>query len=244
MTGRRDLIVAAAAAVLLHGIFLWPFPGDVTPPRLELKADRPVRLTVRLPAPPSPQQAESPRPHATPPVAAPPEPLPVPLKSIKKAVIKKAEPVKEEVRPEKPRHGPEEPPREKAPMTPSLKSTAPAPRKMEATAVRPGKPRDRQDAGEESGLVREKARYEHNPPPAYPPLARRRGYEGTALLLVEVLPGGTAGRIRVERSSGFPVLDDAARDAVAAWRFEPARENGTARSAWVEVPVRFRLENP
>lgn len=244
MTGRRDLIVAAAAAVLLHGIFLWPFPGDVTPPRLELNADRPVRLTVRLPAPASPEQAESPRLPATPPMAAPPEPLPLPLKSIKKAVIKKAEPVKKEVKREKPRHGPEEPPREKAPMTPSLESTAPAPGEMEAAVFRPGEALDRRDGGEESGLVREKARYEHNPPPAYPPLARRRGYEGTALLLVEVLPGGTAGRVRVERSSGFPVLDDAARDAVAAWRFEPARENGTARSAWVEVPVRFTLENP
>ncbi|HOP35717.1 MAG TPA: hypothetical protein PL090_05285, partial [Syntrophales bacterium] len=194
MTGRRDLIVAAAAAVLLHGIFLWPFPGDVTPPRLELKADRPVRLTVRLPAPPSPQQAESPRPPATPPVAAPPEPLPVPLKSIKKAVIKKAEPVKEEVKREKPPHEPEAPPREKVSVTPSLESTALARREMQEAAVRSREALDRRDDGEDSGSVREEARYEHNPPPAYPPLARRRGYEGTVLLLVEVLPGGTAGR--------------------------------------------------
>ena len=42
------------------------------------------------------------------------------------------------------------------------------------------------------------------------------------LLLVEVGEDGRVGKISVNRSSGVKALDDAARDNVARWRFEPA----------------------
>lgn len=81
-----------------------------------------------------------------------------------------------------------------------------------------------------------------NPKPAYPFVARRRGQEGQVFLNVEVLPDGTAGQVEIARSSGFRSLDEAARHAVARWRFLPARQNGAPVAARVTVPVRFSLQ--
>jgi protein TonB len=46
---------------------------------------------------------------------------------------------------------------------------------------------------------------------------------------------------RVDTSSGYDILDQAAVAAVRAWRFVPARLGGAAIEAWVRVPVAFRL---
>ncbi len=85
--------------------------------------------------------------------------------------------------------------------------------------------------------------YTYNPKPAYPRAARRRGQEGTVLLLVEVLPTGRAGKIEIERSSGFELLDTAAVEAVQGWRFLPAKRGMRAVRAWVKIPVEFNLRD-
>ena len=84
--------------------------------------------------------------------------------------------------------------------------------------------------------------YQENPPPPYPPMARRRGYEGTVLLVVLVEKQGTVKDLRVLRTSGYPVLDQAALDAVRKWRFEPGRKGEEPVEMWVNIPVRFQLE--
>lgn len=83
--------------------------------------------------------------------------------------------------------------------------------------------------------------YLNNPPPLYPSVARRRGAEGTVLLLVEVDADGRPSDVRIKASSGFSPLDFAAVDAVRRWRFAPARRNGRPVAAEVQVPIRFRL---
>jgi protein TonB len=47
--------------------------------------------------------------------------------------------------------------------------------------------------------------------------------------------------VRVHRSSGFQLLDNAAREAVQHWVFKPHRENGIARNALVTIPIEFSL---
>jgi protein TonB len=81
-----------------------------------------------------------------------------------------------------------------------------------------------------------------NPPPDYPAAARRRGLEGLVVVRVRVLADGTAGAAEVSESSGHGILDRAARDAVAGWRFRPALRDGQPVEQDLEVPVRFRLE--
>lgn len=84
--------------------------------------------------------------------------------------------------------------------------------------------------------------YKENPPPAYPSLARRRGYQGTVEMDVLVDRQGRAAASRVFRSSGFQLLDEAAEKAVNSWRFTPAVHGDEKVDMWVRVPVRFQLK--
>jgi protein TonB len=84
--------------------------------------------------------------------------------------------------------------------------------------------------------------YLHNPPPAYPRLAKRRGEQGTVVLSVHVSAQGQAQTIQLKRSSGSPRLDSAAETAVRNWRFVPAKRGDTAIAEWVIVPIQFTLE--
>ncbi len=86
------------------------------------------------------------------------------------------------------------------------------------------------------------AAYLHNAPPRYPPAARRMRLQGTATIRVLVGPDGRPQRVRLEKSSGVGVLDDAALEAVQRWTFVPARQGATPLAAEVDVPLVFHLE--
>lgn len=85
------------------------------------------------------------------------------------------------------------------------------------------------------------AAYLLNPQPPYPLSARRRGIEGKVLLRAEVRPDGLCGRVELKKSSGWEMLDQAALQAVQSWHFVPARRGDQAVTAWVEIPINFRL---
>lgn len=87
------------------------------------------------------------------------------------------------------------------------------------------------------------AAYLDNPPPSYPPLARRNGEQGRVLLRVHVTAGGVAEAVELRTSSGSPRLDQAALETVKRWRFVPARQGDQPVAAWVLVPINFTLEN-
>lgn len=80
--------------------------------------------------------------------------------------------------------------------------------------------------------------------PAYPEIARRQGVEGTVILSVKVLVDGRTGEVSVKRSSGDPLLDEAAVTAARDWRFLPATQGSKPVDAWVDVPVKFELRAP
>jgi periplasmic protein TonB len=86
-------------------------------------------------------------------------------------------------------------------------------------------------------------RYGQNPAPSYPAEARRRGWEGTVLLLVEILENGRPDRITIKQSSGHPILDETAVGAVGRWTFIPAQRDGKAVKSFAEVPIVFSLRN-
>jgi TonB family protein len=87
-------------------------------------------------------------------------------------------------------------------------------------------------------------RYLNAARPAYPLMARMRGYEGVVLLAVEVLTDGRPGEVRIKKSSGYALLDQSALNAVRAWRFEPARKMDVPLVMTVDIPVRFSLSEP
>ncbi len=84
--------------------------------------------------------------------------------------------------------------------------------------------------------------YRNNPPPAYPKIARKRGYQGTVTLSILVNEKGNVANLWVFSSSGHKSLDNAAIDAVKNWTFEPATKGGKAIDMWVNIPVRFELK--
>lgn len=82
-----------------------------------------------------------------------------------------------------------------------------------------------------------------NRKPAYPMLSRRYGEQGIVMLRVFVQPDGSAGSIEIQSSSGYPLLDEAAKTAVQNWRFSPATVDGKAIAEWYQVPIPFKLQN-
>ncbi len=86
------------------------------------------------------------------------------------------------------------------------------------------------------------AAYLNNPTPTYPMLSRRMREEGQVMLRVLVSADGLPTRIELRTGSGSERLDRAAQDAVARWRFVPARRGDEAIEAWVLVPIVFKLQ--
>ena len=86
------------------------------------------------------------------------------------------------------------------------------------------------------------AKYLQNPRPDYPRLSRRMREEGTVILRVLVSVAGAAQELSVAQSSGFQRLDQAAVEAVKAWRFVPGTRDGEAQAMWFQVPIVFRMD--
>jgi protein TonB len=64
--------------------------------------------------------------------------------------------------------------------------------------------------------------------PRYPVESLRKREQGTVILSLIVGVDGRVSSISIARSSGFPRLDNAARDAVRSWRWSPIIRNGQA----------------
>lgn len=86
------------------------------------------------------------------------------------------------------------------------------------------------------------ADYLDNPRPRYPKASIRRRETGTVMLSLIVTPDGTARDVRIIRSSGHPLLDKAALEAVCSWRFVPAKRMGQPVEAACEIPIHFKLK--
>ena len=80
-----------------------------------------------------------------------------------------------------------------------------------------------------------------NKPPGYPAEAVRRRAEGVVGLLVHVAENGVPLGVEVTGSSGDASLDRSAREAVALWRFQPARSGGAAVPFDYEMSISFRM---
>jgi protein TonB len=87
-----------------------------------------------------------------------------------------------------------------------------------------------------------RAAYAFHPKPDYPERAKREGWEGTVLLEVSIDSQGRPERVAINRSSGFPLLDHAAQEAVKSWRFRPALIGERRITSTARVPIVFRLD--
>lgn len=227
----RPLAVFIALSVAVHVWALLMLPGDM---REAGRIAQVQALEVVLIKPEPPPAVLKP----DPPSAAPAVQSPQPAR--KSAVI---------ARP-KPRYNPEPGPVDSSPV--AVEATTPAsvpvasPQPAVAVAESPSSPKDvKVNTAATEPLVAPSfnAAYLRNPAPRYPLVARRNGEQGTVTLRVLVNRDGLPASVDIERTSGFPPLDNAAREAVRSWRFAPARRGAQAVEAWVLVPIVFRLED-
>ena len=84
--------------------------------------------------------------------------------------------------------------------------------------------------------------YKENVLPAYPVIAKRRGYQGIVELMVLVSENGKVSSLKIFKSSGYKSLDRQAVITVKNWLFEPGKRNGIPEEMWVKIPVKFELK--
>lgn len=80
-----------------------------------------------------------------------------------------------------------------------------------------------------------------NPAPPYPPAARRLGQQGWVALRLSIDQTGRPTRVKIERGSGYPLLDESALATVRRWQFTPARTAGIPVESEANLRVRFVL---
>jgi len=219
---RREGVLLGVLALLAHGaVIFWIIqqpttvlpvvPPQIPPMTIEFSQPAPPVVEPPPPPPPPPPPVVEPPPPIVDELAAKPAPKPIPKP---KPVVKPApKPVPKAV------EQPPAPPQPPAPVAAPPAPAAPAP-------VTPASAN---------------AAYLKNPAPEYPSLAQRRGWEGTVLLRVQVLPSGKPGEIQIQKSSGRQQLDDAALNAVKRWSFVPAKQGDVAQVGWVSVPIDFKI---
>jgi protein TonB len=249
----KRLLPALAAAVLIHAVLLsassrWLIRHDTTSPRTQVTT---MRLIARAPV-----ARPSIHPLPAPPPSLPPIPEKQALKT--KPVVKKTRvatkpaPIKKvAVLP------PPKPPPPNKPPQPAPEPSPPSGAKAEPTPLhkplttrattdptpsRTPEPASGEKSGTAATVVKATPRYHHNPPPEYPSLARKRGYQGTVVLEVFVETDGRVGNLRIIESSRHKSLDRSAMKAVRRWQFQPGRRGDRTIAMWVRVPVQFSLK--
>jgi len=77
--------------------------------------------------------------------------------------------------------------------------------------------------------------------PRYPPASVRANETGTVLLSFLIDVGGKVIESKVERSSGFHRLDEAARNGLALCKFKPATVDGKPEQSWARIEYEWKL---
>jgi protein TonB len=239
----REVIIAGIAAVLLHAFLLFgfrlesaaaPLPISDTAVDVSLEgaesspAAAPAAATTPAtsePTPPPP--VETPPPPVTPPPPEPPPETPPPAITAEAPQVAPPTPAPAA----RPVH--HMPPHSAHASQTASRAVGPVGTASEGH----GKATSASAGGSGASPIRARS----NPKPPYPPEAERLHQQGRVILEVQVSSGGRATSVSVKRSSGFPMLDNAAVQAVQRWTFEPARVAGLPVAGRADVPVNFSL---
>jgi protein TonB len=211
---RRGLVVAVAGA---HVGALWALM-QVQPVREAMAAVAP--LMVEMIAPPQPVKPPPPPPPAPPKPRTPPPPKPVIAAAPSPAPAPIVAP------PPPPEPAPPAPVEPPAPVVAAAPPAPPAPPPAAPKKVPP------------SAL-----NYRIQPPIAFPAASTRLREEGTVVLRVVVDVKGLPRQITLQRSSGFPRLDEQAVSAMRQARFHPCTDNGTPIECESSAALAYELEN-
>ncbi|MGS0892581.1 energy transducer TonB [Burkholderia stagnalis] len=219
-------VIAVAVGVLAaHAIMLtaaWLHRNAPPPKAVEVQS---ITAQLITPAPIAQQVAAESIPQP-----APPKPTPkVKPKVEPKPVQKAAKPT-----PVTPSPDPSPTPTPAADPTPAPAAPAAAP------AAPPGPARETMQVSAPKNVPTLQCNFVK---PDYPSMSRRRGETGTAYVHFVVGTSGKIESIDLQKSSGYPRLDDAALDAMRATTCRPYIENGQAIRAARTQPYNFGLND-
>ena len=220
----RAWTIGLTVAALLHLAAIAPLALVRPMPRLDY-SDEVVTLRLDLIPPPAPVVRERSRPAEAPAAETPPPPQKPPPFTPREAVSQVPPPADVEPLPAPPRPAPVQP-RTEAPQ-PRAEAAAPAPAPAASTAPTPAFQRQVLAA-----LDRAKR---------YPPAARARREQGTAVVAFTMSRSGRVLSAGVQASSGSPALDRAALETVRRARLPrvPAELSDPLR---LVVPVEFAVK--
>src|SRR4051812_3498955 len=80
--------------------------------------------------------------------------------------------------------------------------------------------------------------------PVWPKEALRNEYQGKVTLAFLIGEDGTVRESRVEKTSGYPMLDIAAQEGLERCRFTPGLKDGKAVEAWMKMQYVWTLSGP
>ncbi|HVU28167.1 MAG TPA: energy transducer TonB [Verrucomicrobiae bacterium] len=160
-----------------------------------------------------------------PPQPAPPKPIVVPP------------PPKIETPPPKSEEKPQPAPPSKPEMTVPEPKPIPPPPAPKPVVVPPPQPKPTEEY-----VAISEPKYAQRIEPVYPEQAKRWHQQGIVVLSLYINESGALDKIEIVRSSGFPLLDNAAIRAMKMSRFNPALSGSIPIRSRAEVTVTFRLE--
>lgn len=227
-----EYVLLAVLSLALHA-WVWQLASRL-PPRPDVEA-KPLPIEITLVAPPAPKTlAPPPPPAAAPAPALTPVPLPKPAPRPKPESAPKP----------KPKPLPKPPPEPQPEPQTSEASSAPAPPAAAAPATSAPLAGPVAAAPAELPLVpaHTRATSRRNPKPEYPAIARRRGWQGTVLLRIQVGVDGLPASVEVAESSGREVLDQSALRTVRRWTFSPALRGDRPVASTLTLSIVFKLD--
>lgn len=208
--------------------------GDIAPLEVRMvPAEQPAQPD--LPYEPPPPDLKPPPPELAAVVEPPPADLPPPEFPM---IMPELPPPPDMPAPIIPVERPLEPPKPKPPEPKPAQKRPPAPqapvdaRPQHAAPAAPSAPRT-VSASQLGYLV--------PPNPIYPPRSRKAGEQGVVMVRVLIDIAGRPAQVSLQKSCGYPTLDEAAVSAVRAAQFRPYAEGGFAQAVWVLVPINFVL---
>ncbi|AFQ47656.1 TonB-like protein [Burkholderia cepacia GG4] len=221
------VITVAVGVLAAHAIMLtaaWLHRNAPPPKEIEVQS-----ITAQLipPAPAAQPVAVQSAAQPAPPKPTPREKPKVEPKPVQKAVKPTPQPVAQSPSPT--------PAPAAADPTPAPAAPAPA-----APAATPGPARETMQVSAPKNVSALTCNFVK---PSYPSMSRRRGETGTAYVHFIIGVTGKIESIQLQKSSGYPRLDEAALDATRDSTCPPYIENGQAIRAAHTLPFNFTLDD-
>lgn len=247
MTGQRTrpsrMPLAAALSLLVHAAVLLAIMWRPVVPAPQLPVDQAV-VQVLLTKGQGDHRARGGQ-----------APLPVPPRPVQRALPKPPRPASAHSRIRMPPAPPpmrQPPTAVQAPAAPrqAKQAAKPTPKKPNAAAhpAKPNLPMEFGSLGGPSVVVRNNPNKtvevttrpdKGNLAPTYPPAAARLRETGTVALILHIAADGFVDHVDVVKSSGYPLLDQAAVARLRTWHFTPATRGGIPVSSIYKIAVTF-----